>query len=188
MFSDTEGYKNAPSWEPLLLYYGSIMPFNKFSSQNFRNASSFLNQIFVLTNWWTVLKTKYSWPLNNMGLNYMGPLIHGYFSTVRNTVLYGTSGYRGPALKLCLDESPHCSRVNSVVLQSLWEKTRRFCKTFCNGTVWYVSHQSVSSLQSPAWTSARNPAACVLEASQGACWAGGIVENTELDLFLLDSL
>ena len=128
MFSDTEGYKNAPSWEPLLLYYGSIMPFNKFSSQNFRNASSFLNQIFVLTNWWTVLKTKYSWPLNNMGLNYMGPLIHGYFSTVRNTVLYGTSGYRGPALKLCLDESPHCSRVNSVVLQSLWEKTRRFCK------------------------------------------------------------
>lgn len=47
-----------------------------------------------------------------------------------------------PTLKLCLDESPLCSRVNSVVLQSLWEKKRRFCKTFCNDAVWCVSHQS----------------------------------------------
>lgn len=94
-------------------------------------------------------KNKVQLTLKQYGVELRGSTYTWIFFHSENYSTICTNGYRGPALKLCLDESPHCSRVNSVVLQSLWEKKRRFCKTFCNGTVWYVSHQSVSSLQSP---------------------------------------
>ena len=109
------------------------------------------------------------------------------FSVVENYSTIWHEWLQRPTLKPCLDEPPHCSRVHSVVLQSLWEKKRRFCKTFCNDTVWCVSHQSVCSLQSPTWTSAGNPAARVPEASRGVRGLG-TVKSTDLDLPLLGSL
>ena len=44
----------------------------------------------ALTDYWgrhSTSKTKYSWPLNNMGLNCMGAIIHGLFS-INAVVLY----------------------------------------------------------------------------------------------------
>lgn len=40
-----------------------------------------------LLNQW-ILKAQYRWPLNNMGLNCVGPLMHGFFSVCMYSTIY----------------------------------------------------------------------------------------------------
>ena len=73
----------------------------------------------------------YSWPLNNKGLNCMGPLIHGYFSIVNTLALHGpcsiessdekNHGNRGPNVSY-IRINPHIFR-GSTVHATLWSYT-----------------------------------------------------------------
>ena len=78
------------------------------------------------SSWYTCtwMNSKYSWHLNNAGLNCGGPLILGCFSTVNTTVLHSlwltelSDAEEQQILRanseLYLDQPPHCSRVNFI--------------------------------------------------------------------------
>lgn len=53
----------------------------------------------------------YSWPLNNMGLNCAGPLIHGFLSTVDATVLYDSWLAESSRCKTTHTEEPQHRRL-----------------------------------------------------------------------------
>ena len=75
-----------------------LLVIEKWQFKNYVISSVFINRNSLIRN--NLVTLKYSWPLNNVGLNCKGPFIPRYFPIVNTAVLHGqVHGWLNPQMQ-----------------------------------------------------------------------------------------